>query len=95
VQHWQNLGYPIQQLETSNPERPKIWKLDRHNLKVPKLPVGVVELLAFSAARELLYPLAGTPYWDGIQRLWERMRETTSPDVLEHLDRQRAGLIVR
>ncbi|NIP85867.1 MAG: WYL domain-containing protein [Planctomycetales bacterium] len=95
VQHWRNLGYPIQQLETSNPERPKIWKLDRNNLKVPKLPIGVVELLAFSAARELLYPLAGTPYWDGIQRMWERMRDSTSADVLEHLDRQRAGLIVR
>jgi predicted DNA-binding transcriptional regulator YafY len=95
VQHWRNLGYPIQQLETSNPERPKIWKLDRSNLKVPKLPIGVVELLAFSAARELLYPLAGTPFWDGIQRMWERMRDSTSPDVLEHLDRQRAGLIVR
>ena len=95
IQHWRNLGYPIQQLETSNAERPKIWKLDRSNLNVPKLPIGVIELLAFSAGRELLYPLAGTPYWDGIQRLWERMRESTSPDVLEHLDRQRAGLIVR
>ena len=63
--------------------------------KVPRLPIGVVELLAFSAGRELLYPLAGTPYWDGIQRLWERMRESTSPEILEHLDRQRAGLIVR
>ncbi|MEK6247512.1 MAG: WYL domain-containing protein [Planctomycetales bacterium] len=95
LEHWQNLGYAIQQLETANPDRPKVWKLDRSRMKVPSLPVSVVELLAFSAGRELLYPLAGTPYWDGIQRLWERMLETTSPEVIEHLDRQRAGLIVR
>lgn len=95
IQHWRNLGYPIQQVETSNPQRPKVWKLDRGSMKVPKLPISVIELLAFSAGRELLYPLAGTPYWDGIQRLWERMRESTSPDVIEHLDRQRTGLIVR
>ena len=95
IEHWRNLGFPIQQLETANPDRPKIWKLDRGNLKVPRMPISVVELLAFSAGRELLYPLAGTPYWEGIQQLWERMRDSTSEDVLEHLDRQRAGLIVR
>ena len=95
IEHWRNLGYAIQQLETANPDRPKVWKLDQTLMKAPSLPIGVVELLAFSAGRELLYPLAGTPYWDGIQRLWERMRETTSAEVLEHLDQQRAGLIVR
>ena len=95
LEHWRQLGYPIEQHETANPERPKIWVLDKTRRKIPRLPVGVVELLAFSAGRELLYPLAGTPYWDGIQRLWERMRDSTSPEVLAHLDRQRAGLIVR
>jgi predicted DNA-binding transcriptional regulator YafY len=95
IEHWRNLGYAIQQLETANPDRPKVWKLDRTRMKAPSLPIGVVELLAFSAGRELLYPLAGTPYWDGIQRLWERMRESTSAEVIEHLDRQRAGLVVR
>ncbi len=95
ITHWCHLGYPIEQHETANPDRSKIWQLDRSRRKVPRLPIGVVELLAFSAARELLYPLAGTPYWDGIQRLWERMRESTSPEILEHLDRQRTGLIVR
>ena len=95
LEHWRQLGYPIEQHETANPERPKTWILDKTRRKIPRLPIGVVELLAFSAGRELLYPLAGTPYWDGIQRLWERMRESTSPEVLAHLDRQRAGLIVR
>lgn len=95
ITHWSHLGYPIEQHETANPDRPRIWLLDRSRRKVPRLPIGVVELLAFSAGRELLYPLAGTPYWDGIQRLWERMRERTSPEVLDHLDRQRAGLVVR
>ncbi len=95
LEHLRQLGYTIEQHETANPERPKIWILDKTRRKIPRLPIGVVELLAFSAGRELLYPLAGTPYWDGIQRLWERMRDSTSPEVLAHLDRQRAGLIVR
>ena len=95
LEHWRQLGYPIEQHETANPERPKVWILDKTQRKIPRLPIGVVELLAFSAGRELLYPLAGTPYWDGIQRLWERMRESTSPEVLAHLERQRAGFIVR
>lgn len=95
IEHWRNLGYAIHQVELNNIERPKVWKLDRSLMKPPKLPIGVVELLAFSAGRELLYPLAGTPYWDGIQRLWERMCETISPQVLEHLQRQRTGLVVR
>lgn len=95
LEHWRQLGYPIEQHDTANPERPKIWILDKTRRKIPRLPIGVIELLAFSAGRELLYPLAGTPYWDGIQKLWERMRDSTSPEILEHLDRQRAGLIVR
>ncbi len=95
LEHWRQLGYPIELHDTANSERPKIWILDKTQRKIPRLPIGVVELLAFSAGRELLYPLAGTPYWDGIQRLWERMRDSTSPEILAHLDRQRAGLIVR
>ena len=95
LEHWRQLGYPIEQHETANPERPKIWILDKTRRKIPRLPIGVIELLAFSAGRELLYPLAGTPYWDGIQRLWERMRDSTSEEILSHLDRQRAGFIVR
>ena len=95
LEHWRQLGYPIEQHDTANPDRPKIWILDKTRRKIPRLPIGVIELLAFSAGRELLYPLAGTPYWDGIQRLWERMRDSTSPEVLAHLDCQRAGFIVR
>lgn len=95
IEHWQQAGFPIQRLETANPERPWIWKLDKSDQHVPRLPISVLELLAFAASRELLYPLAGTPYWDGVQRLWQRMRENTSDEVLELLDKQRTGLIVR
>jgi len=95
IEHWRQAGFPIQRLETANPERPWIWKLDKSDLNVPRLPISVLELLAFAASRELLYPLAGTPYWDGVQQLWQRMRENTSEEVLELLDKQRTGLIVR
>lgn len=95
IEHWRQAGFPIQRVETANPERPWIWKLDKSDQAVPRLPISVLELLAFAASRELLYPLAGTPYWDGVQRLWQRMRDNTSDEVLELLDKQRTGLIVR
>lgn len=95
IEHWQRLGFVIDRLALPNPQRPVVWKLDKAESKIPKLPVSVLELLAFSAARELLSPLAGTPYWDGIQKLWERIKENAPAKLLEELERQRASIIVR
>ena len=40
IEHWRNLGYAIQQLETANPDRPKVWKLDRTRMKAPSLSMA-------------------------------------------------------
>lgn len=95
IQYWQRAGFAIERITLSDPERPIVWKLAKSQNRIPKLPVGATELLAFAAARELLSPLAGTPYWDGIQRLWEQIRENCPDALLKELDRQRAGIIVR
>jgi len=72
-----------------------VWKLDRSYIDLPKLQISVLELLAFAVGRELLIPLAGTPYWEGIQMLWNRMRESLPEPVWEHFERLRPSLVVR
>lgn len=92
----QDQGYPIERISTGDGRRRKVWKLDRAGfLRIPDLPISVVELLSFAAGRELLYPLAGTPYWEGIESLWRKMRDSLSEDVWQHFEKQRPALVVR
>lgn len=91
----QGLGFNIEPYPTDDPERSTVWRLDKSYVNLPKLQVSVAELLAFAAGRDLLFPLAGTPYWEGVQTLWSKMRENLPPAVWELFERLRPGLIVR
>ena len=92
----QDQGYPIERIYAEGSRKRKVWKLDRGGLlQIPELPISVLELLSFAAGRELLYPLAGTPYWEGIESLWRKMRDSLSEDVWQHFERQRPALVVR
>jgi predicted DNA-binding transcriptional regulator YafY len=95
VKFWQAYGFPIDSHKTNDPERRTVWKLDRSYLELPKLPISVLELLAFAVGRELLFPLAGTPYWEGIQMLWNKMRESLPEPLWEHFERLRPAVVVR
>ena len=95
LKFWQGYGFPIHSQKTSDPERRTVWRLDRSCLDLPKLQISVLELLAFAVGRELLIPLAGTPYWEGIQMLWSKMRQTLPEPLWEHFERLRRSLVVR
>ncbi|HUT88678.1 MAG TPA: WYL domain-containing protein [Thermoguttaceae bacterium] len=95
VKFWQGYGFPIDSHKTSDPERRTVWKLDRSYLELPKLQISVLELLAFAVGRELLFPLAGTPYWEGIQMLWSKMRESLPEPLWKHFERLRPSVVVR
>jgi predicted DNA-binding transcriptional regulator YafY len=95
VKFWQGYGFPINSHKTADRERRVVWKLDQSYIDLPKLQISVLELLAFAVGRELLIPLAGTPYWEGIQMLWNRMRESLPEPVWEHFERLRPSLVVR
>jgi predicted DNA-binding transcriptional regulator YafY len=95
VKFWQGYGFPIDSHKTNDPERRTVWKLDRSCIDLPKLQISVLELLAFAVGRELLLPLAGTPYWEGIQMLWNKMRESLPAPLWEHFERLRPSLVVR
>jgi predicted DNA-binding transcriptional regulator YafY len=95
LKFWQGYGFPIHAQKTNDPERRTVWRLDRSCLDLPKLQISVLELLAFAVGRELLLPLAGTPYWGGIQMLWSKMRQTLPEPLWEHFERLRRSLVVR
>ena len=95
LKFWQGYGFPVHSQKTGDPERRTVWHLDRNYLDLPKLQISVLELLAFAVGRELLLPLAGTPYWEGIQMLWSKMRETLPEPLWEHFERLRRSLVVR
>ena len=95
VKFWQGYGFPIDSHKTDDPERRTVWKLDRSYVELPKLPISVLELLAFAVGRELLLPLAGTPYWEGIQMLWSKMRQSLPEPLWKHFERLRPSVVVR
>ena len=95
IKFWQGYGFPIEAKKTADPDRRTVWKLDKSCVKLPALEISVMELLAFAAGRELLLPLAGTPYWEGIQMLWNRMRQSLPESLWEHFEKLRPSLIVR
>lgn len=73
----------------------KVWKLENNHLRIPTQDVSVMELLALAVGRELLNPLAGTPYWTGIETFWNRIRTVLPAETLKLFERQWPGLIIR
>lgn len=52
------------------------------------------ELMALSLGRDLLFPLAGTPFWSGIESFWHKVREALPEAVGKHFERFRSILYV-
>jgi predicted DNA-binding transcriptional regulator YafY len=82
-------------IDTYTVARGTVWKLGPGLRKLPKITTSLTELLALSLARDLLVPLTGTPYWHGIETLWNKMQEALPEPVWKHFERQRKNLLVR
>jgi predicted DNA-binding transcriptional regulator YafY len=76
-------------------ERGLVWKLGERLRKPPHIAASATELLALSMGRELLTPLAGTPFGIGIESLWNKMRDSLPESVWKHFAQQRAHIVVR
>jgi predicted DNA-binding transcriptional regulator YafY len=50
--------------------------------------LNISETLALAVAARLLYPLAGTPLWEGIESFMRKLREALPAGVLRYLDKQ-------
>ncbi|MBX7168113.1 MAG: transcriptional regulator [Pirellulales bacterium] len=80
---------------TTSEARGTVWKLGRTLRRLPELSATCTELLALSAGRDLLLALSGTPFAQGIESFWEKIREALPEPVWKHFERRRQKLIVR
>jgi predicted DNA-binding transcriptional regulator YafY len=91
VEALQAAGIAIITEETPNG---KVWKLSRVERGLHKISITASELIALSMGRDLLLPLVGTQFWQGIEAFWNKVREQLPSSVWEHYQRYRRTLRV-
>lgn len=91
IEALQAAGYDIQNEQV---ERGKIHKLGRNHTAVHEIAFSATELIALAIGRELLTPLMGTQYWQGIETFWNKVQEAIPEGVYEHYERYRRVLYV-
>jgi predicted DNA-binding transcriptional regulator YafY len=74
--------------------RGRVWKLGPLFRGSHKITASASELISLSLARDLLTPLAGTPFWTGIESFWSKVRESLPDSVWDHYKRFRQILLV-
>lgn len=87
----QAAGIDIQNEEL---ERGKVWKLGPLAKTATKISFSSTELIALSLGRQLMYPLAGTPFWRGIESFWNKIQDEVPDSVLTHYEKFRKTLRV-
>lgn len=88
----QKAGVDVSQHDT---QRGKIWKLGPKSRQAVKVTATATELIALSLGRDLLYPLAGTPFWQGIESFWHKLEDEMPQSVWKHYEEYRQVLFVR
>jgi predicted DNA-binding transcriptional regulator YafY len=87
----QSAGFDVDSHDTP---RGKVWKLGPLAKAPAAISVTSTELIALFLGRQLLFPLAGTPFWMGIESFWKKIQEELPAPVLEHYERYRRTLRV-
>ncbi len=75
--------------------RGKVWKLGPMFRGTHKVTASATELIALSLGRDLMLPLAGTPFWLGIESFWSKLQEGIPDVVLKHYQKFRHIVAVR
>lgn len=75
-------------------ERGKVYMLGRVERGIHKISVSSTELIALSIGRELLFPLLGTQYWQGIESFWNKLNESVPEGVWELFQKYRKSIHV-
>lgn len=90
-------GYPVD--HTPLPDGRKYgWTLAKDSLngrRLPSEPLTLLELVAFTVARDLLRPFEGTILWTGIESLRHKFERDVPAAMLERLDGARSVFHVR
>lgn len=75
-------------------DRGRVWKLGPRARSTLNISASATELMALSLSRDLLFPLAGTPFWQGIETFWNKIRDELPDSVWQHYERYRRFLHV-
>lgn len=81
-------------IRTDTLERGKVYMLGRVEKGIHKISVSSTELISLSIARELLFPLLGTQYWQGIESFWSKLRDAVPEGVWDHYQKYRKTIHV-
>lgn len=84
-------GYPIDHSPLSG-DRKYGWRLDTTSLagrRIPPEPVTILELAAFTVARELLRVFEGTVLWTGIESIRFKLERGMTPEFLAQVEEAR------
>jgi len=82
-------------IDMSESARGTIWKFGPRARSAVKITASATELISLSLSRDLLYPLAGTPFWQGIESFWSKLQQELPPAVRKHYEEYRQTLYVR
>jgi predicted DNA-binding transcriptional regulator YafY len=82
-------------IEGQSQQRGKVWRLGPRARGAFRVQASATELIALSIGRDLLYPLAGTPFWQAIETFWGKLREELPESVWKHYEAYRQVLYVR
>lgn len=82
-------------VDVHDTQRGRVWKLGLRFRGTHKIMASVTELMALSLGRDLLYPLAGTPFWVGIESFWSKLKESMPDAIWQHYEKSRKVLYVR
>lgn len=69
--------------------RGKVWKLGPRAKESVKIVASASELIALSLGRDLMYPLAGTPFWNAIESFWSKIKDELPSTVWQHYEKFR------
>ncbi len=86
-------GFDIEQQHLG--QRGKVWRLGPKTRQAYRIQASATELIALSLGRDLLYPLAGTPFWHAIESFWNKLRDELPASVWKHYEAYRQVLYVR
>lgn len=75
-------------------DRGRVWKLGPQFRGTHKITASSTELIALSLGRDLMHPLAGTPFWLGIESFWNKIQESLPDGVWSHYKKYRKILHV-
>ncbi len=81
-------------LDSEQTPRGTVWKLGPGLRNIPKVEASITELVGLSVIRDLTTPFTGTIYWQGIESLWQKLRQSLPESLWRHFDKLRRHMIV-